>query len=914
MAVEVVGRDAELSSLYEFVGRRAAAPGPIAVALEGEAGIGKSTLWRAAVDAAQSRGLRVLSSRPAETERELAHAGLGDLFEEVLDDVLPGLPTPRRRALEIALLVEDADGPPLDPRALGVAVRNALELLAEDGILIAIDDLQWLDPSSASALAFALRRLAESDIRLVWTRRLGEGAPSSTVEDALEPERIDRVRVGPLSVGAIHRLLHEQLAHGVPRPTLLRLHEASGGNPFYALELARALGPAGTVRDPTQPLPVPESLEELVSARLDGFTGATHDALVLASAHARLTPAQLSAAGIDPAALGPALAGEVVELARESVRFTHPLLASVLYQNLPVAERQRAHRTLAGVVDDPLARARHLALSTERPDGELAATLEQAAATADGLGAPTVAAELGEHALRLTPPDDRDALDRRAAATARAHIAMGEIERARALAEELLARARPGPERAEALALHAEVAGDGIAEVIALRREALLEPGAPPALRAALHQQLSLMLRFREGLDVAEEHAQASVALADQLGDDGLRAVALSGLAIVRFNAGKEGALDLAERARDLAVSSGQGQRAEADFALAHVLVWSGDLDRARELLERAYVHWSERDEWSASYALWYLAVTELRAGRFELADGYAAEARALAAVYTQAGAESPPSFFPAALIAAHRGNLTLARDLAGEMVRRAELHETRLSAVFGVQGMVELWSGDAAAAAELFEAAEQIPHPGDGAEPNMCWWRMEQVEALLELGRVDDAAVRLDAWEEEARRLGRDWALAHATRCRGLVAAATGDVDGAVTLLADAVAQHEAVGDRFGRARSLLALGVARRRARQKRAARDAIEAAHAGFEELGAVGWAERARDELGRIGGRTRIEGLTPAERRVADLVAKGRTNAEVAAALFLAERTVASHLTSIYAKVGVRSRTELSRTLG
>jgi DNA-binding CsgD family transcriptional regulator len=154
---------------------------------------------------------------------------------------------------------------------------------------------------------------------------------------------------------------------------------------------------------------------------------------------------------------------------------------------------------------------------------------------------------------------------------------------------------------------------------------------------------------------------------------------------------------------------------------------------------------------------------------------------------------------------------------------------------------------------------------------------------------------------------------LAHTTRCRGLVAAAGGEIEQALSLLADAVGRHEAAGDPFGRARALLALGVTRRRSRQKRPARDAIEQARAGFEELEAERWAERAREELGAIGGRTRSEGLTPAERRVADLVANGRTNAEVAAALFLAERTVASHLTHVYAKLGVRSRTELSRKL-
>jgi DNA-binding NarL/FixJ family response regulator len=152
---------------------------------------------------------------------------------------------------------------------------------------------------------------------------------------------------------------------------------------------------------------------------------------------------------------------------------------------------------------------------------------------------------------------------------------------------------------------------------------------------------------------------------------------------------------------------------------------------------------------------------------------------------------------------------------------------------------------------------------------------------------------------------------LAQVTRCRGLVAAAQGDVVEALAQLEKAVTQHEAVSDPFGRARALLAVGVLRRRARQKRSAREAIDAALEGFETVGAAGWAATARLELGRIGGRTRIEGLTPAERRVAALVAEGRTNKDVAAALFLGERTVETHLSHVYAKLGVRSRTELAR---
>ena len=910
MAVEVVGRDAELRSLSAFLGRRATVDGPIALALEGEAGIGKSTLWRAAVEEASGRGLRVLVARAAESERTLAHAGLGDLFDRVLDDVLPSLSAPQRRALEVALLVEDTDGRPVDQRALGVAVRSALELLAEDGLLIAIDDLQWLDASSASALGFALRRLDDVGVALVWTRRRGEHG--SSVEEAIDRDRIERLDVGPLSVGATHQILHSLLPHGVPRPMLRRLHEASGGNPFYALELGRALAADGAERDPTQPLRVPKRLEDLVADRLDGFTGATREALTLVSADARLTPALLAGAAVASEALEPAFSEHVLELADGAVRFTHPLLASVLYQGLSGAERQHAHGRLAAVVADPIARARHLALSTDEPDAQLAALLEAAAGTASAQGAPMAAAELGEHAVRLTPPDERADLDRRSAAAVRAHLAAGAFERAGVLAAEVVDRAAAGAERAEALVLLSETKNMPLA--VPLLKQALLEPGAPAALRASIHQRLSLDVRFIEGLDAAEEHAHAAVELAEVVGDEPLRASALGGLALIQLNSGRAGALALAEQAFDLVRDAEPSQAtADASFSLVHGLVWCAHFDRARALLETLYADWSERDERMAAYALWYLAMVELRTANYELADHHAQESRRLGGVYVREDTASPTGLFPLTLIALHLGDLGRARALAEETCRLAELHSTRLHGPLTTLGMVELWSGNPAAAVERFREAEEMTDAADGFEPTMRLWRAEQVEALLELGLVDEAVVRLDAWEADARRLGRDWAIAHAIRCRGVVAAACGDVERAVGLLTEAVELHESVGDPFGRARALLALGATRRRAREKRPAREAIERALSAFEEMGAASWAARARQELGAIGGRTRAEGLTPAERRVADLVANGRTNAEVAATLFLAERTVASHLTRVYAKLGVRSRTELARRL-
>jgi len=352
--MDVIGRDDELRSLDASLDRPAAG-GLAALVLEGEAGIGKSTLWLAGVEAARKRGLRVLSSRPAELEAGVAYAGLGDLLENALPEVGSELAEPRRRALEVALLVRDRADVPVDFRTLAVAVRSALDMLAErEPILVAIDDVQWLDASSTHALAFALRRLPGVNIRLLLARRIGKAIPVSELEHAVG-DHVERLHVGPLSVGGLHQLLQRRLGRVFARPTLLRLHETSGGNPFYALELARALGADA---DPTQPLPVPETLEALVRARLDRLPDGTREALLLACAHGRLPAAHLSEAALEPAFVDGA-----IELEDAAVRFTHPLLASVLYQHASLAARRRAHGQLVEMVDDPLARVRHRALA-----------------------------------------------------------------------------------------------------------------------------------------------------------------------------------------------------------------------------------------------------------------------------------------------------------------------------------------------------------------------------------------------------------------------------------------------------------------------------------------------------------------------------------------------------------------------
>jgi len=899
---EIVGREEELASLHAFIDE--VRGGPAALVLEGEAGIGKSTLWLAGVEHAHRQGFRVLSSRPTEAERSLAHVGLGDLLEDVLDDALPALPAPRRRALEVAMLRDEASGDPVDHRALAVAVRDVVQLLSEgEPILIAVDDVQWLDPSSSSALAFALRRLAANDVLMLLARRLADGTQPSGIDQALGTEQVRRMPVGPLSVGALHQFLHHRLGRSFARQTLVRIHERSGGNPFFALELARVLD---ADVDPLEPLPVPETLEELLRARIAGLPASTREALALAAAIGTTSESLLEHAGVATDTLEPAAAAHVIEREHGMIRFTHPLLSSVLYQDLG-EERRSVHGRIARIVEDPLLRARHLGLSKVTPDADVAAALDEAARLAGDRGALAVAAELAEHAVRLTPAEACDERRRRALAAARTHHAAGEWTRARTIATDLLAETEIGSWRVEALILLSEL--EGLDRAAALLEEALPEAASRPALQSAIHCRLAWARRFKTEFD----HAGAALDLAEQLDDDVLRARARAVQAILGWFAGNaEAPGDLPALAQHLPGALG-GERLvqEATQAIVNTLAPASRRDEARALLQREHKEWRERNEPRSARALWGLAWVEFWAGRWELAAEHAERAHDISIQY---GLEVPQDHLPVAVIAVHCGQLELAREHSERALELAEeqfgSHPPQHMAVLG---LVARWNGDRSAAVEWLDKADRRAAELKWDEPSVRWWSSDYSELLLELGRIDDAVRVLDVWEEDGARVAREWVLAHVTRCRGLVAAARGDVNQALVLLARAVAQHEAVGDPFGRARALLALGTVRRRGRQKRPAREAIEAALEGFETIGAAGWAAKARAELGRVGGRTREEGLTAAERRVAGLVAEGRTNREVAAALFLGERTVASHLTHIYAKLGVRSRTELARRL-
>jgi DNA-binding NarL/FixJ family response regulator len=922
---EITGRDAELDVLSRFLER--SADGRRALVLEGAAGIGKSTIWLRGLELGHEQGLRILSSRPAEAEQDLAFAGLGDLFEEVLDDVLPALPTPRRHALEVALLLEQTQEP-LDPRALGVALKSALELLSEARpLLLAVDDVQWLDGASANALAFALRRTSAA-LHLLLARRIGEQGQRTSVESSLPEASVERVPVGPLSVGALQAVVRERLDRVFPRPTLLRIYEMSGGNPFYALEISRVL-PRDL--DPSQPLRVPATLDELVRARAESLPEASRKALVLLAAMGEGDVATLREAGVESALDEPISRG-IVARAGDRLGFTHPLLASSVEQNADEATRRSAHAVLAEVVDDPLERARHLALAAERPDAAIARTLDEAATSASARGAPRHAAELAELARRLTPDSDREGRQRRAIVGATSSLRAGDVRRAHALAEEAFADAVDDRARAEALVLMSAVAGaDRDRErMIALRSEALSVAHSHPLLQSAIHQWLAANATEGRWGAGQERHARTSLELAERLGDDYLRAGAMAVLAQHRFSAGEPDALALAEQAHALATSpSVRAIRVQSSPEPAHLLAWTYDrldliasfvladiliclrrFDAARAVLDDLDQELGGRDELLEAKTLFVRSTLEVDAGHWRLAHDLVSREREIDALY-ETSPNWPGPLHVLAELAIHRGDLDDARRLAAQSRELAEGRQGFLPHLEAVLGVADRVGGDSRAAIAGFAAAEAAAEAEGLREPTQLWWRADHAETLLELGRVDEAVEVLDAWEPPARRLGRDCTIAHITRCRGLVASAQGDLDLAVATLELAVDQTDASTDPFGQARALLALGVTRRRARKKRAAREAIEAALARFEQLGDVPWTQRARAELGRIGGRTREEGLTSAEQRVAALVAEGRTNREVAAALVLGERTVETHLTRIYAKLGVRSRTELAR---
>jgi DNA-binding CsgD family transcriptional regulator len=889
------------------------ADGPAACVIEGEPGIGKTTLWAASVAVAQGISLSVLSARPAGGEVQLAFAVLGDLLADVLNETLPALPGPQRRALEIALLLEEGRGPAPDRHAVAVALLGVLRLVAQSSpVLVAVDDVQWVDASSAAVLEFAFRRLRGEPIRFLGAVRV-EAGEDARVELAAAFAEERRIRLGSLTVGATHRLVRERLGIALPRPLLLRVHETSGGNPFYALELARALRRVDRSPEAGARLPVTAPLQELVRARLGALPPPAQEALLVIASLATPTVSVVEAAL--PRArprLAAAAAAGVLQLEDDFVAFSHPLLASAVYSGAAPERRRRVHRQLAGVVRDAEERARHLALAAPDRDAGVAAALDHAALAASRRGASDAAADLYELAAARTPTCATRDLRRRRGAAADAHATSGAISRATAILQALLDELPAGDERAEILLRLARVGSD-LPIVIELADRARREATDDRVLASA-HLFLAMAWPDR-GIDHALAHGRLALEHADRVDDRELATTILTKLAHWELWAG-ETTPGLIERALASKVR-GDGLRGYFDprMPLALRRMYQGRLAEARtlfdDLLDEAQ---QDGDEVAAIAARGRLADVALRAGEWERAAAHAA------AVYEhveQIGLEYDDGIgvYWRALVDAHLGVVDRARaaaTLSQELADRAGTANTRVLAL-GVLGFLDLSLGDARAARErLTPTLEWLTskHLALATHPMAPY----AIESIVAAGDIDGARALIRQFDDEAHALESPWAIAIAARCRGLAAAGDGDLAAGVEALEHALALSARQPWPFERARTLLALGRTQRRAKRKRAARESLEAARDAFATVGASLWAGQARRELQAIGGRSPSGSeLTAAEERVAVLVARGRTNREVAAALYPAERTVEGHLTRIYTKLGVHSRAELAHRL-
>lgn len=913
----VVGREDELAALRELV--TATERWPRALVLEGEAGAGKTTLWQAAVESAGER-LRVLATRPLETETKLAYAGVGDLLEGV-DDRLGELPLPQAHALRAALLLEPPVAGVVDERAVASGFLGMLGVLAaESPVLLAIDDVQWLDRPSARVLAFAAHRIGDARAAFLLALRAEERSRLP-----FEPERVlpdcTYLSVRGLGLESIHRLLRERLGLVLPRPALRAVYEAAAGNPFFAIELARA-----AAEDPDGHLPgearrVPPTLRELVGARVSALPAGTRDALLVAAALADPRIDLVDAAIEDDAAvaLGPAVEAEIVSLAATRIHFAHPLLAAAAYSVAGPGERRDVHAALAVLVVDREEQVRHLALAAEGPDASVASALEEAAGLARARGAPVAAAELLEDARALTPETDPAGSRRRAVEAARCHFESGDSRRARILLEETIAELPAGAERARALLVLAPLRSydDDIRAAARLYGQALAEADGDRLVLGTAHEGIAAILfRLRERFAEAASHAREAVVLGGQLGDQQLIAAALGSQLMAEASLGRPEARQTAAATAAVAATPSTRILRGAQFSLAVVRMWWDELETAHAAMDRMLGLAAQiGDESSVPYIHVLLAQADCLRGRFAEAAAHAELARERA---EQAGQQTVLAYALSlhGLAAAYQGDVEAARADTASALELARTTSGRPAEQFATAalGLLELSLERPEQAVAVLAPLVAFAREHGMAEPGLTRFVPDLVEALAACGRLPEAEELLSWYEANAERLERASAQGAAARCRGFLTATAGDLAGALVAFEVARAHHERVPMPFDLARTLLALGAARRRGNERRAARETLAAAQELFASAGASVWEQRAQAELARIGGRAPSTGeLTPVEARVAELTAAGQTNREVAASLFLSTRTVEGHLSRIYGKLGVRSRVELARRL-
>ncbi|MFJ6197540.1 AAA family ATPase [Micromonospora sp. NPDC092111] len=908
MDASLPGRDAVLDQAWRSLSAGAS------VLVDGPAGIGKTAIWRALVAEAERAGWLVLACAPTEAEAVLPFAALADLLRPLAAGV-PALPPPQRAAAEVVLLASHSTEV-IDERAVGAAVRSLLEaaLTATTGpVLFAVDDAPWLDPPSERAMRFALRRMAVRPATLVTCRHddaAGTGAPLG-LDQGPAGSPVTRIGLTPLGVGALHHVVRARLGRTLSRPLLAQIARDAGGNPLMAIEMARAVLRLPRPPQPGEDLPVASSIQQLLADALRALPAQSRDGVRLAALLTAPTLGDLRAAGVPATALDPAEETGLLVVTPDGIDFAHPAYATAVRAGIPSGIRRRLRRRLADAVADPDERARQLARCTVEPDAAVAGELAGAAERQRARGACEVATELYERAAAITPPEAAGDRGRWRLAAVRCRFDSGDYAAAGAAADAAIDQLS-GDQRAEALLLRAMVgwAADDLGVAVSAAERALAAARGGTSLAGRIHAHLAL---FQDGPEQGRRHAEAAISLlSGTAGDRALLASSLLQLFFHEVRAGGSARTELLDRARKL-------EDGEPSWLSGTVpaIWWKAIDDHARartrlcDMLGRAA---ARGDEPSQHELLTHLGETELLAGRFTAAGEHIAAARELG---EQLGTGLVGETWLAGTLDAYQGRLAAAGEIAEAGLRRADAHDDAWCRRIHLQlaGFVALSSGRMAEAASAYGDLAAALGGSGVVEPIALRFEPDWIEACIGAGDLDTAGAVLARLAERHSRLPRPWTTLGLARSRVLLRSAAGaDASAELAELAAARASVPVDVLPLDRARCLLVAGLAHRRARRRREARAALDAAVDEFAALGAAAFADRARTELLRIGVRASTPTtLTATERRVARLAAQGRTNRAIADALFISPKTVEANLARVYRKLGISSRAELGAAM-
>lgn len=909
----VLGRQAESAVVAEFL----TAAAPAGLVISGERGIGKTTVWWDGIEQARALGWQVLTAQPVDAGSELAYRGLADLLASVDGEQFAILPAPQRAAIDRVLLRGDATAAPAESRAVAAAFLSVIDQLSETApVLIAIDDVQWLDRSSAAAVAYGARRMSGAQAVLITVRT---GSDASWLQ-LPRPDALRQITLGPLSVGLLHKIVTERLHRPFPRPTMVRIAELSSGNPFYAVELARAMTDLRSRGE----LAFPTTLSDLLRARLDDLDPAVSE-LLLAAACAAAPTAELVAratgnttAYVDEL-LADAEADGIVHFDGIRLRFDHPTLSAGIRARVSPAQRRAMHRRLADVVAEPELRARHLALSAVAGDENTLDALDAAARSASARGAPAAAAELLELAIGLGGDSDGRRIE-----LARHCFYAGDAGRARELLETTIAGQQASLERAGALAFLGvvELFDESFTTAAEVLERALAEAAEDIGLRVHIRVTLAFALFNAGAVDAAIaccDRAVSDAVILDQTpeADDALSR-ALSLRTVLRFLSGDGLDETVLQRALELEDRSAAAPVALSPFAhCATLRACIGELDTAAAMFADERRRRLERGQDSELvYIAMHAVLTEVWRGDFVTASLLTEDFFEHA---EQLGGELPRlvALTCRAIVGGHLGQTVDARRDAAEAITLAQRSSSSRLGEWPrmAMGFMAVSQGDYhAAIADLEPLWIALLAAPANTEIITAWFVPDAVEALIGVDRLADAEPLITAMERNGRRLDRAWMSAAGARGRAMLAAARGDVEAAVDHMGRAMIEYGRLSMPFDTARAQLLAGQLERRQRRDRTAAAFFRRALETFERLGTPLWAERARAELGRANvGPHSVGSLTPSERRVAELAASGMTNRAVAAALFISPKTVEANLARVYRKLGIRSRAELGHLM-